>query len=744
MECEEHGLLTATEQLSPALIADGLVVLADVLDLEQVDHVDEPHLNAQLAHDIGCSQGLERRHVAARGDHDVSLGERVGSRCPLPNRDTLGELGLGLVDRLEGGGGLLATEDGVDAVGGLVDALGHSEGHIGVGRIVSIHDMRVVGLVEQQVDKTGVLVREAVVVLAPHVARQQNVEAADGSTPRNLALGGLEPFAVLVDHGIDDVDKALVGAPHAGAAGEHVGLEEALALVLGQLLDNLAGTGQQLVVGLVLVKAGIPLLLGHLVGSLQAVGRGLVGTEDAEVVHVLGQDVGSVLAKDAGGLGGAPAVTLTCDGNLVGMNIGQFELAAHLSAVRVGVGADAQLAGRHKGRHLGAHLPLGRKELLGLVGAQPLTQHAEVLVGVLGTRQRNLMGAPGVLGLLAVDVLGASPALGRAEHDHGIGRADHGLARGCLGLSGGLDVADLVKDLLKQGSKTRMNAHVVLVVKTGDKEVRLVAHALKELGKLFVGHAGEDGGIGDLVTVEVQDWQNDTVGCRVHELVGLPRGRERTGLGLAVAHHGHGQQARVVHDGAVGVAERVAELAALVDGAGRLGRKVARDATGIRELAEELLQASLVIGDVGTNLTVGAIEQRLGGAGRATVARAHQENSVLVVIGNEAVDVAEQEVNAGRGAPVTDQAVLNVRTTKVAHLTGLLVNKVGAHQRVGAKVNLADGQVVRCAPIQVDALELGSGNLMSQFLPRRSQCFSHCLCPFAVWSPSNTATFRWD
>ena len=354
------------------------------------------------------------------------------------------------------------------------------------------------------------------------------------------------------------------------------------------------------------------------------------------------------------------------------------------------------------------------------------------------------MGAPGVLGLLAVDVLGTGPALRRTEHDHGIGRADHGLACGGLGLCGGLDVANLIEDLLKQGGKTRMNARVALVVKTGDKEVRLIAHALKELGEFFIGHAGENGGVGDLVAVEVQDRQDDSVGCRVHELVGLPRSRERTGLGLAVAHHGHGQQARVVHDGTVGVAERVAELTALVDGAGRLGRKVARDAAGIRELAEELLQASLVIGDVGADLTVGAIEQRLGGAGGATVARAHQENGVLVVIGDEAVDVAEQEVDAGRGAPVTDQAVLNVRTTKVAHLTSFLVNKVGAHQRVGAKVNLADGQVVRCAPIQVDALELGSRHLVAQLLPRRSQSFSHCLCPFAVWSPSDMATFRWD
>ena len=144
-----------------------------------------------------------------------------------------------------------------------------------------------------------------------------------------------------------------------------------------------------------------------------------------------------------------------------------------------------------------------------------------------------------------------------------------------------------------------MNACVALVVKAGDKEVRLIAHTLKELGELLVGHAGEDGGVGDLVAVEVQDRQNDTVGCRVHELVGLPRGGKRAGLGLAVAHHGNGQQARVVHNGAVGVAERIAELATLVDGAGRLGRKVARNAAGIGELAEELLQAGLVIGDVG-------------------------------------------------------------------------------------------------------------------------------------------------
>ena len=100
---------------------------------------------------------------------------------------------------------------------------------------------------------------------------------------------------------------------------------------------------------------------------------------------------------------------------------------------------------------------------------------------------------------------------------------------------------------------------------------------------------------------------------------------------------------------------------------------------GIRELAEELLQACLVIGDVGANLAVGTVEQRLSSTGGATVTRAHQEDSILVVVGDQSIDVTEQEVDAGRGAPVANQAVLNVRTTEVAHLTGFLVDKVGAH-----------------------------------------------------------------
>ena len=539
------------------------------------------------------------------------------------------------------------------------------------------------------------------------------------------------------------MDERLVGAPHAVAAGEHVALEEALALMLGELLDDLALGGQQLVVVGVGVVAALPLLLGVLVGVLQAVGGRLVGAEDAEVVRVGVEHVGRVGAEDAGGLGGAPAVALLGHRHLVGVDVGEVELLAHDAAVGVGVGTQAQLAPGHEARDLGADGALLVEELLGCVGAQPPAEHPEVLVGVLGAGQRHLVGTPAALGLLAVDVLGAGPALGGAEDDHRVDRA--GLVAG-LGL--GLDVADLVEDLLEQGREARVDGRVGLAVEAGHEEVRLVAHALEEHLELLVGDAGEDGGVGDLVAVEVQDRQHDAVGLGVHELVGLPGGGERARLGLAVAHHGHGQQARVVHHGAVGVGERVAELATLVDGAGGLGRVVAGDAAGVGELAEELLEAGLVIGDVRADLAVGAVEQRLRGAGRSAVARTHEEHRVLAVVGDEAVGVREQEVHARGGAPVAHEAVLDVGAAEVAGLAGLLVRPVLAHEGVRTEVDLADGQVVGRAPVLVDTLELLLGDGAVELLPGRADdglCHVPLLLP-GGWGRAERVRlpdFRW-
>ena len=64
---------------------------------------------------------------------------------------------------------------------------------------------------------------------------------------------------------------------------------------------------------------------------------------------------------------------------------------------------------------------------------------------------------------------------------------------------------------------------------------------------------GQDGGIGDLVAVEVQDRQNRAVGGRIQELVRVPARRQRPGFRLAVADDTGDNQVGIVEGGSVGV-----------------------------------------------------------------------------------------------------------------------------------------------------------------------------------------------
>ena len=79
--------------------------------------------------------------------------------------------------------------------------------------------------------------------------------------------------------------------------------------------------------------------------------------------------------------------------------------------------------------------------------------------------------------------------------------------------------------------------------------------------------------------------------------------------------------------GAVGVRERVAELAALVNGARCLRGDVARDPAGEGELAKEAPHPLLVERDLGIDLGVGALQPRVGHDRRAPVARARSRTS---------------------------------------------------------------------------------------------------------------------
>ena len=306
---------------------------------------------------------------------------------------------------------------------------------------------------------------------------------------------------------------------------------------------------------------------------------------------------------------------------------------------------------------------------------------------VVHLAHRHLVRAPVALGALAVDLLRAGPALGRAQHDHRPARPLRHAVTGRLGL----DRRDLGEDgVERRGHQLVHRLRIVAL-----DEIRRVAVAAEELLELLVADAGEHGGIGDLVAVQVQDRQHRPVGQRVQELVRVPARRQRPGLRLAVADDAGDDQVGIVEGGAVGVRQRIAELAALVDRPGRLRRHVARDAAGKGELGEEPLHARLVLRDVRIDLAVGAFEIGVGDQRRPAVAGTGDVDHVEVVLPDHPVQVHVDEVQARRRAPVAEQPRLDV-----------LAGERLLQQRVVVEIDLADRQVVRGPPVGIQQLLL--------------------------------------
>ena len=448
------------------------------------------------------------------------------------------------------------------------------------------------------------------------------------------------------------------------------------------------------------IDLGVPGLARHLEDRLEAVRGRLVGPEHPEVVRVPGHDVADERAGHVGRLARRAARLGHVDGVLA--EVGHDQLAQEQAAVGVRVGAHSMLAVRGQRGELGPERALLVEQLLGLVAAHPGLEQ----VAVAGVRpslvDRDLMGAPRALDLLAVHDLRAGPALGRPKDDHRPLRAAGRLARPRRRL----DLADLVEDRVEGRGQLLVDDGRVVAL----DEVRLVAVADHQVAQLVLGDAGQDGGVGDLVAVEMEDRQDGAVAHRVEELVRMPAGRQRAGLGLAVADDAADQQVGVVEGGAVGVRERVAELAALVDRAGGLGRDVAGDAARERELAEELAHAVFVPGDARVELGVAALEVRVGDQAGAAVPGADDVDGVEVAGLDLAVHVGVDQVQARRGAPVAQQPRLDVARLERP-----------AQQRVVEQVDLADAQVVGGPPVGVDEAEL-FGRKRSAGGRRRSSC----------------------
>jgi len=134
--------------------------------------------------------------------------------------------------------GLLAAGDDVDVVAAAQAVIENVEQAIGIGRVVNANDFA--APLQGVVNKAGRLMAESIVIVAPAVAGEQNVERRERTAPGKLdAL--LHPFRVLRDHRIDHLRERFVRRPDTVAAGEQITFEPAFAEMFAQDFHHAAG-----------------------------------------------------------------------------------------------------------------------------------------------------------------------------------------------------------------------------------------------------------------------------------------------------------------------------------------------------------------------------------------------------------------------------------------------------------------------------------------------------------------------
>jgi len=191
---------------------------------------------------------------------------------------------------------LLAGDDDVDVIAAAKAVIRDRQQTIGVRRKIDANDVRL--FIHDVVDEAGVLMREAVMVLAPDVRGEEIVERGDGAAPANAARH-LQPFRVLIEHRVHDVNESFVAGEKSVTSGEEIAFEPALAEMFAENFHH-AAIGRKIFIG---VQELFHECLGRdFVDGFEAVGSGFVGSENPEVfVGEVGlHDIAKKFSEDAG------------------------------------------------------------------------------------------------------------------------------------------------------------------------------------------------------------------------------------------------------------------------------------------------------------------------------------------------------------------------------------------------------------------------------------------------------------
>src|SRR6266478_327762 len=213
------------------------------------------------------------------------------------------------------------------------------------------------------------------------------------------------------------------------------------------------------------------------------------------------------------------------------------------------------------------------------------------------------MRAPGPLCQLAVDCFWSGPTFRTAKNNHRPDRPPLESVPACVHLNG----SDFSERFVQRASHELVHQYGIIAF----HEVGLVTIAAEKLLQFLVTDASKEGGIGNFVTVQVQNRQHRSIVDRIQEFVRMPTTRQRPGFSLAIADNASDYQVRIVKGGAVTVGERVTEFPPFVNRSARLGRCMTGNAARERELLKEAFDTSLIQRDVRVDLTISSLQIRI-------------------------------------------------------------------------------------------------------------------------------------
>ena len=409
----------------------------------------------------------------------------------------------------------------------------------------------------------------------------------------------------------------------------------------------------------------------------------LIGAKEPEVsgLRAPREQVAHQLAELAGRF--APLGRGVRDSDRVATDIGQIEIQDFFTAVGVGIRPHPPIAfGRECGQ-VRKKPALVVKEFFRPIAAQPLFQHLEMHRIGSHMGQRHLMSAKRSFYRQAIDDLRPRPPFQTAEHD---GRPSRPLRKSrctCAGLDG----TDFCIAGVDRRRERLMHRHRIVPL---DK-MNVITVRVEELVDILISIPAQHRRSGNFVAIQMEDRKHCAIVDGVQKLDAFPRTLERSRLRFSIADHRDSNEIGIVENRAKGVREDVAQFAPLVNRAGSLDARVARNAPWRRKLAEQMPQSRHVLRDARVNLRVGPFQIHVGDDRGTAVSGAGQVDNVRIGVLNQPVEMRIDKAEAWRRPPVAQQPRLDVfRAQRFSE------------QRIVLQINLADCQVIGCAPISVE------------------------------------------